>query len=305
GVELAEAATGAREIEVRIGWVSHVASSTWTSACSTAASCASMPRFTSPKRLSMTQPASGRPASSTRSISLTASSDARRSGSRSRRNASRRGGTRMVMRSRSTIRRTAARMRPSQISGRAPLAVPGSASATGTAPSSSGRKTDASGAPASGANVASDKGVLPAPAERDLLLLLEAADDADDVRLRLLDVLQPHRSHAAHVLLQDLRRALRDVAEDLVAHRRARGLEGEHQVLARDLLEHHLHAAVVEADQVLEREHEVPDAVGDVGHVGLELREDARLELAVGAVQDLGGELRSFELAAAVQPLEP
>src|SRR5439155_27125111 len=52
--------------------------------------------------------------------------------------------------------------------------------------------------------------------ERDPQLRIEAARRRHDPRLRLLDVLQAHRSHHAHVLLQDLARALREVAEDLL-----------------------------------------------------------------------------------------
>src|SRR5439155_222082 len=278
GVELAEPAAGAREVEVGVARPgAHPAhpSSARTSARSTASSCTSTPRFTSPKRLSMMQPPAGRLGSSTRSSSLTASSDALSSGSASRRKARSRGGTRTAIRSRSTTRRTAAR-----------------------------KPAAAAGGPPRGANSGSDKGVLPAAAEGDLLLLLEPAHDADDVRLRLLDVLQAHGAHAAHVLLQDLGGALRDVAEDLVAHGRARGLEGQHQVLARDLLQHHLHAAVVEPDEVLEGEHEVADVLGDLGHLGIELCEDTALEVLVGRVQDLGGELRPFELAGLPDPAE-
>src|SRR5207249_2871490 len=62
-------------------------------------------------------------------------------------------------------------------------------------------------ASASGAKL--DDDIALAPAERDPLLRIEAAGRRHDARLRLLDVLQADRPHHAHVLLQDLHRALR------------------------------------------------------------------------------------------------
>src|SRR5206468_12209328 len=83
-------------------------------------------------------------------------------------------------------------------------------------------------ATAPGENCGLDDDIALARAERDPLLGIEAARRRHDAGLRLLDVLQADRPHHTHVLLEDLHRALREVAEQLLAHGGARGLERQH-----------------------------------------------------------------------------
>src|SRR5262249_45078813 len=144
------------------------------------------------------------------------------------------------------------------------------AGAAGVSSRSNRRNTEvgATASCASGTN--SDDGIVGSAAQVDLLLLSEPPRDRDDVRLRFLDVLETDRPHGAEVVLEDLDGARRHVAEYLVLHHLARGLEAEQQVLARQLLQERLHAAVVEAAQVLERQHEVTDVLRQLGRRVLE-----------------------------------
>src|SRR5206468_5154225 len=110
-----------------------------TSARSQRSSCVSTPMSTSPRRLSMTHPPACRLGSSTSSRSFTSSSEARSAARDPRKKAIRGGGTRSVIRSRSTARLTAARIMPSQISGRSASSCCTTLRATPSASSRSSR----------------------------------------------------------------------------------------------------------------------------------------------------------------------
>src|SRR5206468_11650572 len=180
----------------------------------------------------------------------------------------------------------------------------GAAAASGAAAAGGGPKGPKTFGTASASGAKLDDDIALARAERDPLLGIEAARRRHDAGLRLLDVLQADRPHQAHVLLEDLHRALREVAEQLLAHGRARGLERQHEVVARDLLEQHLHAAVVEAEQVLEGEHQPADGLGHLRRARLQVREDARLDRLVGDVQDVRGQLGAEGAGARCCPPE-
>ena len=84
-----------------------------------------------------------------------------------------------------------------------------------------------------GFSVSNEDIVRASARDHELAVGLEVAHGGDDALLRRLDVLQAHRPRRAQVLAQDLGGAARDVGEDLLGERRARGLEREQQILAR------------------------------------------------------------------------
>ena len=122
--------------------------------------------------------------------------------------------------------------------------------------------------------------------------LLEAAHDADDAALRLLDDALALRRLEVDLLLAAARRhartcSRRSAADVLVRH----AAKGDREVLLVDLLEHHLDRAVVELDDVLEREQQQADLLGELA-VGLgQLVEHVALGRPVGAVEDVGQRL--------------
>src|SRR4051812_34832548 len=78
---------------------------------------------------------------------------------------------------------------------------------------------------------------LAASGDDDLALGLEPLGDVDDLLLGVFDVGEPNWTHGFQVLLQEIRRALGDVAEDLVLDLVRRRLEGDDELVVRDFLE--------------------------------------------------------------------
>ena len=113
------------------------------------------------------------------------------------------------------------------------------------------------------------------------------ADDLDDLLLRLLHLLHPHRAHELQVLADVGGGALAHVAEDGVLDLVARALERDRQLLGVHLAQHLLDAAVVERDDVLEEEHHAADLLGQLGVLALERLEDRALGAAVHLVEQV------------------
>src|SRR6185437_828274 len=72
-------------------------------------------------------------------------------------------------------------------------------------------------------------------AERDGAGLGELAGDLQDLLLRALDLGEAHRALRLEVVAQHFRGALRHVLEDLLLQSLVRALQGEQQLLRRNL----------------------------------------------------------------------
>src|SRR3954469_9306405 len=131
--------------------------------------------------------------------------------------------------------------------------------------------------------------VLRAVAARDRQRagVLELADDPDDPALRLLDDRAALRRLQLELLEEHLGAALRHVAENLLLDVVGDAAQGQGQVLLLDLLEHLLHAAVVDLHDVVEHEQQRADLLGQlVVELGQAVQHVA-LGGAVGGVQDV------------------
>ena len=121
----------------------------------------------------------------------------------------------------------------------------------------------------------------------DVACFLELARDGHHLALRLLHVLQPHRAEILDLLLDDRRRALGHALEDLGGDLVPRGLQREHEILLLHFLDQPLQAPLVHVDEVLEREHQRADVLGERGGALVELAEQFLLRGGIDAVQDL------------------
>jgi hypothetical protein len=87
--------------------------------------------------------------------------------------------------------------------------------------------------------------------------------DVHDLLLGPLDILQTHRAHVLHVLLDQRGRPIGHVAEDLLLEFLARGLQRQRQFVVVHFLEHRLDALVVDQQDILEDEHQARSARPD------------------------------------------
>jgi hypothetical protein len=122
--------------------------------------------------------------------------------------------------------------------------------------------------------------------DHDLALGGEVLGEIDQLRLRLVDVAQPHRAHLRHVVGQHLGGAGRHVAEEELAHRVAGALERDAELVLVDLAHQRLRRAGVEPGEVVEGEHQGLDALGAFAVVVLKRGHEAGFGLAVEIVED-------------------
>src|SRR5690349_20143587 len=87
----------------------------------------------------------------------------------------------------------------------------------------------------------SDDGFIVRPRENDLAGFFERPDHAHDRALRLLDRLEADRPEQLDLLVEVLRRALRHVLHDLLAHDVLDAFQRDGEVLGVDLAQDELH----------------------------------------------------------------
>src|SRR5690606_11388550 len=134
--------------------------------------------------------------------------------------------------------------------------------------------------------------LLASAGDRDLAFVSEPAHDRKDFLLRALHLADPHRPSEFEIFLERFARAFRQIAEEMLLDLRGRALERDDEELARQLAENPLHAAIVDLEQVLEREHQLLDLHAQVRVVLADLVEDRRLRRHVHVVQDVRGALQ-------------
>src|SRR4051812_1474006 len=132
------------------------------------------------------------------------------------------------------------------------------AAATGSCAGGGASCSSSPSATGRAASTSSEHLVIVAPADDDPAGLLQAPDDGDDLALRLLDDSALLGGHVLHLLGEHLAAALGHVPEDPVLDVLADAAQGDPELLGVDLLEHELDRAVVELDDVLEREEQHP-----------------------------------------------
>src|SRR5512143_439593 len=110
-----------------------------------------------------------------------------------------------------------------------------------------------------------DELIVASARQRQDTLLLERADDRDDLGLCLLDGAGTHRAEHLDLLGEVLGCPLGQVADHLVADVGPDTLEGGGQLVRVDLAEHLLQRPVVDRDDVLEDEHLGPHLLGQLG----------------------------------------
>src|SRR5215207_11573221 len=132
-----------------------------------------------------------------------------------------------------------------------------------------------------------DELIVLSTGQREDALLLERADDADDLGLGLLDGPGTHRAEQLDLPVEVLGGALGEVPDHLVADVGPDTLERGGQVVGLHLAEHLLQGPVVDRDDVLEDEHLRPDQLGQLGVDVVQPLEDRALGGARRAVDDL------------------
>src|SRR5919199_2955682 len=138
-----------------------------------------------------------------------------------------------------------------------------------------------------------DKDVLAAALHDDLFRVLQATHDVDDALLSFLDLAQADRPANLHLLLERLRGARRLVAEDALLQFLARAAHGQRQVLAVDLAQHALEGAIVQANQVVEDEHQLANLGCQLAVGAIQVLQDLLLSAAVDRGQHVDQELRA------------
>src|SRR6478672_10176033 len=113
--------------------------------------------------------------------------------------------------------------------------------------------------------------------QREDALLLERADDADDLGLGLLDGARADRAEQLDLLVEVLGGPRGEVPHDLVADVGTDTLERGRQVVGLDLAQHLLQGPVVDGDDVLEDEHLRADLLGELGVAVVQPLEDGAL----------------------------
>src|SRR5947207_4077755 len=166
----------------------------------------------------------------------------------------------------------------------------GSRPAVGRAPAGSGGSWSNEKALA-GASATLDKllrllGVFAAACDNDRAGVLEVADGGDDASLRLLDDGAALRGLVLHLLDEHLGPALGHVPEDLLLDLLGHATQRHGEVLLVHVLEHELHAAVVELEDVLEDEEQHPDLLRELRVLMRQRLDHVALGGAIGRVED-------------------
>src|SRR5712691_8014641 len=117
--------------------------------------------------------------------------------------------------------------------------------------------------------------------DHDLALGGEILGQADQLPLRIVDVAQAHRSHGAHVVAQHLGGARGHVAQEELADRLGCALERDRELVLVDIPHQGLRRAGIELDEIVERDHQIFDALGGFAVVLLERCHEARFGLPI------------------------
>src|SRR6266851_630783 len=136
-----------------------------------------------------------------------------------------------------------------------------------------------------------DKDVLATALDHDLFGIFQSTHDVDDALLGLFDLAQAHRATDFHLFAQCLRRARRLIAEDPFLQLFACTAHRQRQVLAVDLAQHALQRAVVQANQIVEDEHQLADFGGQLGVGAVQEFEDLLFSAPVDRGQHVDQEL--------------
>src|SRR5215212_1669970 len=142
-------------------------------------------------------------------------------------------------------------------------------------------------APARSRTPSRDELIFLSAGQREDALLLERADDADDLGLRLLDRAGAHRAEQLDLLVEVLGGTLGEVPDHLVADVGPDTLERRGEVVGLHLAQHLLQGPVVDGDDVLEDEHLRTDLLGELGIGVVQPLEDGALGGPRRAVDDL------------------
>src|SRR5258705_5314395 len=123
--------------------------------------------------------------------------------------------------------------------------------------------------------------------DHDLALGGEVLGQADQLPLRVVDVAQAHRPHGAHVVAQHLGGARGHVAQEELADRLGCTLEGDRELVLVDVPHQGLRRAGIKLDEIVEREHQILDALGALAALLLERRHEERFVLPIERVENL------------------
>src|ERR1700723_497630 len=148
-------------------------------------------------------------------------------------------------------------------------------------------------AAAAGFAVGSDKFAAALAAEIDGAFLGQALCNDDDFLLCRLDVRELHRTACFHVVLEDFRRALRHVLQDLLLYFGFGAAQGHRQRVGTHFAQQRLNAAVVDIQQVVEYEQQILDFLVHLAVGFFNLAELLAARVALHGIQDIGDRARA------------
>src|ERR1700733_5008407 len=122
----------------------------------------------------------------------------------------------------------------------------------------------------------------------DLAFRLEFARDGDDLGLSFSHVLAAHRTHGFGIFLHHFDRTRRHVAIEMTAQVLACSLESNHQSLLVDRIHELAQLLLGDFEEIIEGEHQVPDADGELGLLLLDALENLARRKRVEAIHQIG-----------------